>query len=139
MPEITHENKIGSAAGTAVEENVNRNFAGETSEVGLYLAMSRQAQREGLSEIAEVLKTIALEEAAHAARFAELNGLISESTKENMEKMLEGECGANMKKMEASHLAHKNGVSEAASVFAEASRDEGRHARCLEGLLKKYF
>ncbi len=139
MPEVTHENKIGSAAGTAVEENVNRNFSGETSEVGLYLAMARQAQRENLPEIAEVLQTIALEEAAHAARFAELNGLISENTKENLEKMLEGECNANKKKMEASHLAHSNGVSEAASVFAEASRDEGRHARALEGLLKRYF
>jgi len=139
MPQVTHENKIGSAAKTAVEENVNRNFAGETSEVGLYLAMARQAQRENLPEVAEVLKTIALEEAAHAARFAELNGLISESTKENLEKMFEGECMANKKKMEASHLAHEKGVSEAASVFAESARDEGRHARCLEGLLKRYF
>ena len=74
-----------------MEDAVTANFRGETAEAGLYLAMARQAQREGYPEIAEALKRIAREEADHAARFAELNGLISESTKENLEKMLNGE------------------------------------------------
>ena len=67
-------NKIGVSKGTTVEEAVMANFKGETQEVGLYLAMARQAQREGYPEIAETLKRIAWEEAEHAARYAELNG-----------------------------------------------------------------
>ena len=101
--------------------------------------MCRQAQREGLPEIAEALKAIAMDEAWHAARFAELNGLISESTKENLEKMLAGEQGANKGKRAAAIKAKEIGVDEAHDLFDESSRDEGRHARALEGLLKRYF
>lgn len=61
---------------------VDVNFKGEATEVGLYFAMARQAQREGYAEVAEVLKTIAWDEAWHSARYAELWGKISESTKE---------------------------------------------------------
>ncbi len=139
MAVLTNENVLGVARGSEVEEAVKANFQGETAEVGLYLAMSRQAQREGLPEIAEALKSIAMDEAWHAARFAELNGLISESTKENREKMLAGEQGANKGKREAAVKAKEIGVDEAHDLFEESSRDEGRHARALEGLLKRYF
>ena len=139
MAKLTSENVLGIAKGSEVEEAVKANFQGETSEVGLYLAMSRQAQREGLPEIAEALKSIAMDEAWHAARFAELNGLISESTKENLEKMLAGEQGANKGKRAAAVKAKELGVDEASDLFDESSRDEGRHARALEGLLKRYF
>lgn len=130
-------NEIGVTKGSVVEEAVNNNIKGETSEVGLYLAMARQAQREGLAEAAEVLKRIAYEEADHAARFVELNGLISTSTKENIEKMLAGEKMANQKKHDASVRAHEAGIGEAAGFFASSSRDEGRHAQMLTGLLER--
>ncbi|TKJ33351.1 MAG: rubrerythrin family protein [Planctomycetes bacterium B3_Pla] len=139
MSESINENKIGVAKGTAVEEHVAANFKGETSEVGLYFAMARQAQREGFPEVAEVLKSIGLDEAWHAARFAELNGMISESTKENLEKMLAGEKGASRGKREAAIMAKENDVDAAQASFDESSRDEARHARALEGLLKRYF
>lgn len=137
--ELINENALGVAKGTVVEEAVDMNFAGETAEVGLYLAMARQAQREGYPEIAEVLKSIAMDEAWHAARFAELNGKISASTKENIEKMLAGECGANKGKKSAAGQAKENNIDEAHDAFDEASRDEARHARALEGLLKRFF
>ncbi len=139
MADLVNENTIGSAKGSVVEDAVNANFQGETAEVGLYLAMSRQAQREGYPEIAEALKSLAMDEAWHAARFAELNGKISESTKENLEKMLAGEQGANKGKMNASVKAKEAGVEEAANFFDESSKDEARHAKALEGLLKRYF
>ena len=139
MAELGNVNKIGSAKGSAVEEAVNANFQGETAEVGLYLAMSRQAQREGYPEIGEALKSLAMDEAWHAARFAELNGKISESTKENLEKMLAGEQGANKGKKAASVKANEAGVEEAGNFFDESSKDEARHAKALEGLLKRYF
>ena len=139
MAELGNVNKLGSAKGSAAEDAVNANFQGETAEVGLYLAMSRQAQREGYPEIGEALKSIAMDEAWHAARFAELNGKISESTKENLEKMLAGEQGANKGKKDASVKAIEAGVEEAGNFFDESSKDEARHAKALEGLLKRYF
>src|SRR5689334_19390068 len=66
------EHKVGVAAGIDAEivEGLRRNFVGECTEVGMYLAMSRQADREGYPEIAEAYKRIAFEEADHAAKFA---------------------------------------------------------------------
>ena len=55
------------------EEMINElrnNYNGECGEVGMYLAMARQADREGYPEIAEAFKRYAFEEADHASRFA---------------------------------------------------------------------
>jgi rubrerythrin len=137
--EMENVNKLGVSKGTAVEEAVMANFRGETQEVGFYLAMARQAQREGYPEIAEALKRIAWEEAEHAARYAELNGLISGRTKENLEKMLNGEMGANKGKRESALKAREAKVDEAQDLFNESSRDEARHAMMLKGLLERFF
>ena len=139
MVELINEVKLGVARGTAVEAAVDMNFKGETSEVGLYLAMARQAEREGYPEVARTLANIAWEEAEHATLYAELNGLISASTRENLEKMLAGEAGANKGKREAALKAKEVGCDPAHDIFDESSRDEGRHARSLEGLLNRYF
>jgi len=53
-------------------DGLNANFTGECTEVGMYLAMSRVAYREGYAEIGEYWRRAALEEAEHAAKFAEL-------------------------------------------------------------------
>ena len=137
--ELINVNKLGITKGTGVEDTVTANFRGETAEAGLYLAMARQAQREGYPEIAEALKRIAREEADHAARFAELNGLISESTKENLEKMLNGEIGANKGKREAAVKAKEINIDEAHDFFDESSRDEARHAKMIKGLIERFF
>ena len=139
MSDLVIENKIGAAKGTQVEQEVLNNFQGETSEVGLYLAIARQAEREGYPEVATALRNIALEEAAHAARFAELNGLISPSTEDNLKKMLAGETGANAGKRKAALKAKDNDIDAAHDVFDESAKDEARHARALEGLLQRYF
>ncbi|MDN5326465.1 MAG: hypothetical protein PWP41_1161 [Moorella sp. (in: firmicutes)] len=139
MAELVNDVKLGVTKGTVVEDAVEANFKGETMEVGLYLAMARQALREGYPEVALTLEKIAWEEAEHAAHFAELNGKISASTKENLEKMLAGELGANKGKREAAVKAKENNIDHAHDFFDESSRDEGRHARALEGLLNRYF
>ncbi len=139
MPELTNERKLGVTKGTELEDAVKMNFKGETAEVGLYLAMARQAYREGYPEVGTVLKEIAMEEAAHAAKFAELNGLISESTKENITRMLTGEVAANKGKRMSAVKAKEVNCDPAHDCFDEASRDEGRHASALEGLLERYF
>ena len=68
------EHQVGVAKGLdeKVVEGLRLNFTGECSEVGMYLAMSRVADRQGYPEVAEAYKRIAFEEAEHAAKFAEL-------------------------------------------------------------------
>ncbi|MBI4320561.1 MAG: rubrerythrin family protein, partial [Chloroflexi bacterium] len=105
----------------------------------LYLAMAWQAEREGYPEIAGALKSIAWDEAQHAMRYAVLNGLISSSTKENLQKMLAGEQMANKGKREMAMKARDAAGDETHEVFDDTSRDEARHARTLAGLLQRYF
>ncbi|HHY60075.1 MAG TPA: rubrerythrin family protein [Clostridia bacterium] len=136
---LTVENVLGETKGTELERIVKQNFTGETSETGLYLALARQAQREGYPEIAEVLKTIAWEEAEHAARFAELNGMIQDNLWENLKEMLEGETFANKGKKEAADKAAQLGLETARDYFNESAKDEARHARMLEGILNRYY
>lgn len=136
---LTVEDQLGGTKGTEIERAVKQNFKGETGEVGLYLAMARQAQREGYPEIAEVLKTIAWEEAEHAARFAEFNAMIEDSLVENLKQMLEGETFANRDKKEIADQAASLGLETARDYFNESAKDEARHARMLEGILQRYF
>jgi rubrerythrin len=138
LSDIINENVLGTTKGTMLEEAVAKNFQGECMETGLYLAMARQAEREGYPEIATVLERIAMEEAWHAARYAELNGLI-DSTKENLLKMLDGELHANKGKRNAAVQAKQENLDEAHDLFDETSRDEARHAKALQGLLDRYF
>lgn len=136
--ELVFENVIGETKGSGLERIVKQNFAGETSEVGIYLAMARQAQREGYPEMAEVFKTMAWEEAEHAAHFAEFNGLIQQDLFANIEQMLEGEIFASQSKKDAADKAEELGLFNARDYFNESSKDEARHARMLEGILKRY-
>lgn len=73
------EHKIGIAKGLDPEivEGLKANFTGECTEVGMYLAMSRQADREGYPEVAEAYKRIAFEEAEHAANLPNCSAMLS--------------------------------------------------------------
>lgn len=135
---LVTEDLMCQTKGTELERVVRQNFNGETSEVGMYLAMARLAQRQGYAEIAEVLKTIAWEEAEHAAVFAEFNGMIQEDLFDNLKQMLEGETFANNAKKEAADKADELGLTCVRDYFNLSARDEGRHARMLEGILKRY-
>ena len=137
--DLINEHKIGICVGTDLEKAVAANFSGECQEVGMYLAMARLAQREGMPEVAEVLKTIAWEEAEHAAHFAEMNEVIKPTLKENLEMMLEGETMANKEKKAAAKKALECDNDPAHDFFDERSRDEARHARMLKGILERYF
>ena len=87
-------------------EGLRMNFNGECSEVGMYLAMSRVADREGYPEIAEAWKRYAFEEAEHAAKFAELLGeVLTDSTKKNLQMRVDAECGACSGKMDLAKKA----------------------------------
>ncbi|PSM04098.1 reverse rubrerythrin, partial [Clostridium sp. NJ4] len=80
----------------------------ECTEVGMYLAMARQADREGYPEVAEAYKRIAFEEAEHASKFAELLGeVVVADTKTNLQMRVDAEKGACEGKKELATLAKK--------------------------------
>ena len=136
------EHRIGVAKGVDEEvvEELRANFTGECTEVGMYLAMSRQADREGYPEIAEAYKRIAYEEADHASRFAEMLGeVVSPSSKANLQARVEAEFGACDGKKKLATLAKQHNLDAIHDSVHEMCKDEARHGRAFKGLLDRYF
>ena len=123
-----------------IREGLEANFTGECTEVGMYLAMARVAAREGYPEIALYWEKAAYEEAEHAAKFAELLGdVVTDSTKKNLEMRVMAEHGATEGKTQLAKLAKEEGLDAIHDTVHEMARDEARHGRAFEGLLKRYF
>ncbi len=135
---------IPDADKAAIREQLFANFNGECSEVGMYLCMARIAHREGYPEIGLYWEKAAWEEAEHAAKFAELLGSTLEpnmkaTTKDNLAWRVDCEYGATAGKVELATLCKKYGLDALHDTIHEMARDEARHGRALEGLLKRYF
>ena len=136
------EHVVGVAAGVPqdVLEDLRANFNGECSEVGMYLAMSRVAFREGYPEIGLYWEKAAYEEAEHAAKFAELLGeVLTDSTKKNLEMRIEAENGATMGKAALAKRAKELNLDAIHDTVHEMARDEARHGKAFEGLYNRYF
>lgn len=136
------EHKIGVAKGLDAEvvEGLKMNFMGECTEVGMYLAMSRQADREGYPEVAEAYKRIAFEEAEHAAKFAELLGeVVMPSTEANLKARVDAEHGACQGKLDLAKRAKELNYDAIHDTVHEMCKDEARHGAAFQGLLKRYF
>jgi rubrerythrin len=136
------EHRIGIAAGLNDEllEGLRANFMGECTEVGMYLAMSRQADREGYPEVAEAYKRIAYEEADHASKFAEILGeVVVPNTKSNLSARVEAEYGACEGKKKLATLAKENNLDAIHDTVHEMCKDEARHGKAFKGLLDRYF
>ena len=133
---------IGKAEGVPQEivDGLRANFEGECSEVGMYLAMARVAHREGYPEIGLYWEKAAYEEAEHAAKFAELLGeVVTDSTKKNLEMRVEAEHGATAGKFDLAKRAKALDLDAIHDTVHEMARDEARHGKAFEGLLKRYF
>ncbi|WP_024615677.1 NADH peroxidase [Clostridium sp. Ade.TY] len=136
------EHRIGVAKGVdeRIVEGLRANFMGECTEVGMYLAMSRQADREGFPEVAEIYKRAAFEEAEHAAKFAELLGEVLEAdTKKNLQARVDAEFGACEGKKELATLAKQLNLDAIHDTVHEMCKDEARHGRAFKGVLDRYF
>ena len=133
-PDISEEDK------KYIFDQLMANFTGECSEVGMYLCMARIAHREGYPEIGLYWEKAAYEEAEHAAKFAELLGeVVTDSTKKNLEMRVEAENGATAGKFELAKLAKQLNLDAIHDTVHEMARDEARHGKAFEGLLKRYF
>ncbi len=133
---------IGKAEGVPQEivDGLRANFEGECSEVGMYLAMSRVADREGYPEIGLYWEKAAHEEAEHAAKFAELLGeVVTDCTKKNLQMRVDAECGACAGKMDLAKKAKELNLDAIHDTVHEMAKDEARHGRGMQGLLDRYF
>ncbi len=135
------EHELGVAKGCDPEmiKDLEAHFNGECTEVGMYLAMSRQADREGYPEVAEAFKRYAFEEAEHASKFAELLGECVWDTKTNLYKRMMAEAGANADKMRIAANAKKAGLDAIHDTVHEMAKDEARHGRGFAALYKRFF
>ena len=136
------EHRIGVAEGVDAEilEGLRQNFTGECTEVGMYLAMARQAHREGYPEVGLYYEKAAYEEAEHAAKFAELLGeVVTNSTKKNLELRVAAENGACDGKKKLATRAKELGLDSIHDTVHEMAKDEARHGCAFQGLLNRYF
>ena len=137
-PDISDEDK------EYILEQLKANFTAECSEVGMYLCMARIAHREGYPEIGLYWEKAAYEEAEHASKFAELLGEELEpnmkaDTKSNLAWRVDCEFGATQGKVDLAACAKRNGLDAIHDTVHEMARDEARHGKALDGLLKRYF
>ena len=136
------EHVVGVAKGVSEDilADLRANFEGECSEVGMYLAMARVAHREGYPEIGLYWEKAAYEEAEHAAKFAELLGeVVTDSTKKNLEMRVAAENGATAGKFDLAKRAKAANLDAIHDTVHQMARDEARHGKAFEGLLKRYF
>ena len=140
--QLADEHRLGSAKGVDPEiiSMLRDNFTGECSEVGMYLAMSRVADREGYPEVAEAFKRYAWEEAEHAAKFAELLGeVLTDSTEKNLKMRVDAEFGACDGKKKLADMAKQQNLDAIHDTVHEMCKDEARHCKGFAGLLKRCF
>ncbi|MGI6315743.1 MAG: NADH peroxidase [Christensenellales bacterium] len=136
------EHVVGVAQGAPkdIMEDLRANFIGECTEVGMYLAMGRVAYREGYPEIGDYWFKAGLEEAEHAAKFAELLGeVLTDSTEKNLQMRIEAEYGATAGKADLAKRAKALDLDAIHDTVHEMARDEARHGKAFAGLLKRYF
>ena len=131
---------MAKGAPEEIIQGLRENFTGECTEVGMYLAMARVAHREGYPEIGEYWRRAALEEAEHAAKFAELLGeVITDSTEKNLKMRVEAENGATQGKFDLAKKAKELNLDAIHDTVHEMARDEARHGKAFQGLLNRYF
>ena len=135
-----HEVGVAQGVDKEIYDGLVANFNGECTEVGMYLAMARVADREGYPEISAAFTKYAFEEAEHAAKFAELLGeVVTDSTKKNLELRAEAEEGACAGKFELAKKAKALNLDAIHDTVHEMAKDEARHGAGFAGLLKRYF
>ena len=135
-----HAVGVASDAPEEIKNGLREMFNGECTEVGMYLAMSRVAIREGYPEVGAFFEKAAIEEAWHAAHFAELLGeVVTDSTKKNLELRADAEYGATQGRADLAKKAKALNLDAIHDIVHEIGRDEARHGKGFAGLLKRYF
>ncbi|MCC3867013.1 ferritin family protein [Terrisporobacter mayombei] len=115
-------------------------FSRECLEVGMYLAMSKIATKEGYIKVGEIYKKIAYEEAEHASILAELLGeVVKPWTEENLKLIIEDEYEAIQSKLKLAKKAKELGLDTIYNALNEMCKDEAKHGKEFFSLLNEYF
>ena len=121
-------------------EELRECFFADSTEIGVYIAIARQAEREGFPEIGAAFQRIALEHAESASRLADLIGEhFYANTWKNLEFMTGNEPASFRKKYALAEKAKEADCDEVFSVLQESSRNDARHIEMLLGLYKRFF
>lgn len=115
--------------GPKTKKNFQEAFAGESQANRKYTAFARQADEEGYPEVAELFRSAAKGETAHALRhLARLGGV--GSTKENLQAAIDGETYEHTKMYpRMAEEAREEGDEESARWFEAVARAEDTHAQ----------
>ncbi|MDR0973722.1 MAG: NADH peroxidase [Prevotellaceae bacterium] len=119
--------------------DLRAHYKAECTEAGMYLAMSRQADREGYPEVAEAFKRYTWEKVEHARNFAELLGEVLGDTKTNVEKCMKAAQAQCADKKRIATRAKKLDLDAIHDTVHEMCKDQARHGKGLEGLYNRYF
>ena len=65
--------------------------------------------------------------------------MVTDSTQKNLQMRVDAENGATAGKFELAKLAKKYNLDAIHDTVHEMARDEARHGKAFEGLLKRYF
>ena len=120
------------------EQNLKEAFAGESQANRKYLAFARQAEKEGLAQVAKLFRAAAEAETVHAHNHLRALGQIK-STRENLLEAIAGETH-EFKEMYPAMItaAEAEGATQALRSFQLANAVEKVHAalymKALEGL-----
>ena len=136
------EHRIGVAEGIDAEifGELRESFVSLSAQAGIYLAMSRQADREGYPETGETYRRIAFEKTEHAARFAELLGeKVFADTKKNLQLSVDSEFDKCEDEKRTATKAKQLGLDAIHDTVHEMCKDRARHGNALKGLLDRYF
>ena len=138
--------KLGENIGIAKEADSNmiydlRNiFSRECLEVGMYLAMSKIAGKEGYIKISKIYKKIAYEEAEHASILAEFLGdIVKSETEENLKLIIQDEYKSTQSKLKLAKKAKELGLDTIYNALNKMYKDESRHGKEFSSLLNEYF
>lgn len=123
------------ANGPESEKNLQEAFAGESQANRKYLAFAKQADKEGLPQVARLFRAAAEAETVHAHNHLRALGGIK-STRENLQEAIGGETHEFTKMYPPMvAAAEKEGATEALRSFTWANTVEQTHAALYEKAL----
>jgi rubrerythrin len=113
---------MGTLAGTRTEQNLLKAFAGESQARNRYEFFAREAQKEGLEQIAALFQETALNEKTHAKiyfKFLEGNMVTITAT------YPAGKIGTTLENLKASFEGENEEWSQLYPEFAQIAEEEG--------------
>lgn len=129
---------LGVTKGTELEKDIDSFAQLEAQGVTMYYGLAQIADEKNLPELAEELRSIAIDEARHAGLYAVLNGKVPDDIFACLSQMAETETSGVEFINAFAQSVRDCGLADAATAIESAAADEGRHGTKLKELIEKY-